>query len=85
MSMSEQQKHTCPECAGRMEEQLITHEYNQGEVMYLVQNVPAWVCVQCGDIFLEAAVIAALENVVQQSQPIKKIETPVYDFSIVKP
>jgi len=64
-----------------MEQQHITHEYVQGEVMYLVQNVPAWVCVQCGEKYLEASVIAALENVVQRAKPVKKIETSVYDFA----
>lgn len=78
--MNTQQSHICPECAGRMEQQNITHEYMHGDIMYLVQNVPAWVCVQCGEKYLEAKVIAALENIVQQATPVKKIETSVYDF-----
>ena len=64
-----------------MEQQTITHEYVRDELMYLVETVPAWVCVQCGDTFLDADVIAALETIVQQATPVKKIETSVYDFS----
>ncbi len=62
----------CAVCGGELEATTITHEVKRGTHIYLFQNVPAKVCTACGEIWID-------EEVLQL--PVRKVETPVYDFT----
>lgn len=75
----------CPECGGTFEQQSITYEErDERGVFYLVENVPAWVCSQCGTIYLDADVDKILDALIDTESPVKRIETPVFDFAQTK-
>lgn len=77
--------HLCPVCGGTMENSTITHEqHDPSGVFYVVHNVPASVCKQCGEVYLEAVVLEKLENIIKHTEPIKKVETPTSVFDFVK-
>lgn len=74
--------HQCPECGGTMRLQTITHEERGADgTLYVFENVPAWVCEQCGEIYLDAAVDAKLDEIVERQAPTRTIEAPVYDYA----
>jgi YgiT-type zinc finger domain-containing protein len=41
----------CLYCSGELEEKLVSRVLEYKERWYLVENVPAQVCTQCGEIF----------------------------------
>jgi len=58
----------CPECGGRFEKRTITYDHPWGEDLYRFKQVPAWVCVQCGAIYLGSEVSEAIDRVIERRQ-----------------
>ncbi|MBI5787719.1 MAG: type II toxin-antitoxin system MqsA family antitoxin [Candidatus Schekmanbacteria bacterium] len=61
----------CPSCRGKMERGVTTlpYELNRDKLI-VVRDVPALVCVQCGEVFIEALILKQVEgllNTVQKS------------------
>jgi YgiT-type zinc finger domain-containing protein len=46
----------CSRCGGTLEHKIITHQQHWGDELYEFENVPALVCCQCGEVWLEAEV-----------------------------
>ncbi len=45
----------------------------------VVENVPAWVCEQCGETYYEPDVVERVQNLIWSgSEPERVIEAPVY-------
>jgi YgiT-type zinc finger domain-containing protein len=44
---------TCWRCAGTLERKTITHQQPWGTELYEFENVPAWVCGRCSEVWLE--------------------------------
>ncbi len=65
------------QCSGQCEERLITHVVKyHGEVIVL-ENVPAEVCSECGEVLLPLSSVEAIETMLKN--PGKPIRTaPVY-------
>jgi YgiT-type zinc finger domain-containing protein len=61
-------KHTCPLCGGTLQagETLFSADLGFGVVM--VRHVPARVCGQCGEDWIDDAVAARLEDTVQTAR-----------------
>ncbi len=59
----------CPSCQGEMEKGKtnLPFEIGQDRVI-VVKDVPAWVCKQCGDFFVEIAVARKVENIVASAE-----------------
>ncbi|MBI1744939.1 type II toxin-antitoxin system MqsA family antitoxin [Candidatus Acetothermia bacterium] len=80
-------KHTrqneyCPLCGGLIEDRTIVHEERDAQGhLYIFENVPARVCDQCGEVWLPAATIDLLDEVIAKAKPKKTVETPVYDLA----
>jgi YgiT-type zinc finger domain-containing protein len=72
----------CPICGGKLVPGTVTHEEhdNQGR-FYIFQNVPALVCEECGEYLLTDEVVEKLDEIAQTATPVKKVETPVYDYA----
>jgi len=49
----------CPFCSGELEERVVTHPQSYQGKVYILENVPAEVCSQCG----EEGKVYILENV----------------------
>ena len=71
----------CPLCGGGLEDRLITHpHYYEGKIIIL-ENVPAEICRQCGEVLLGPAVVERLQKAVWTDKaPKRTAQVPVYDI-----
>ena len=71
----------CPVCGGGLELKNITHpQYYEGKIIIL-ENVPAEVCRQCGEVLLSPDVTMQLQEVVWSGKTAKRTaHIPVYDL-----
>ncbi|MBI4282389.1 MAG: type II toxin-antitoxin system MqsA family antitoxin [Chloroflexi bacterium] len=72
----------CPLCGGKLEHRSIKHpqEY-KGEIVIL-ENVPAEVCLQCGEVLLRPDVLERMQEVVWSgAEPKRTASVPVYDLA----
>lgn len=75
----------CAVCRGKLHETTITHEEQRGAGLYLFQNVPAKVCEACGEVWIDEEVLQQIDRLIKEGVPIRRVETPVYDFSRALP
>lgn len=78
----QESKERCAVCGGEFRPTTITHEERRGAKLYLFENVPAQVCTACGEIWIEEATLQAIDRLIREGEPIRKVETPVYDFAV---
>ena len=71
----------CAACGGKLEATTITHEVKRGTHIYLFQNVPAKICGECRELWIDEEVLQEIDKLIEYGVPVRKIETPVYDFS----
>ena len=72
----------CAECGGTLQRKTITHTQPWGDELYRFENVPAFVCTQCGHVWLEAAVSQAIDDIIRKHPtPKKYAQVPVFDFA----
>ena len=57
---------TCARCGGSLERKTIIHQQPWGDELYEFENVPAQVCSQCGEVWLEAEVGQLIDKIIQQ-------------------
>ncbi|MBI5207979.1 MAG: YgiT-type zinc finger protein [Candidatus Firestonebacteria bacterium] len=52
----------CPSCRGSMEEGISSLPYElNGDKFIVVRNVPALVCKQCGEVFIQSHILKKVE------------------------
>jgi YgiT-type zinc finger domain-containing protein len=71
---------TCFYCKGSLEQRRIEHMHQWGGHRFLIKNVRAEVCSQCGEVFLPAASVKAIDRVVASGKPEGKLSIGVYDL-----
>jgi YgiT-type zinc finger domain-containing protein len=72
---------TCSRCGGTLEHKTITHQQPWGTELYEFENVPALVCRQCGEVWLEAEVGQLMDKIIQQHpEPKKYHQVPVFSL-----
>ena len=72
----------CAHCRGSLERQTVTHQQPWGEELYEFENVPALVCRQCGEVWLEAEVGQLIDKIIQHHpQPKKYRQAPVFSLA----
>ena len=65
-----------------LEECRVTYTLEMNGKFYIVENVPARVCVETGEQFFAPETVERLQGMVWEKQPPKRvIETPVYEFA----
>jgi YgiT-type zinc finger domain-containing protein len=70
----------CALCGGKFEATTITHEERRGTHMYVFENVPAKICGECREIWIDEEVLQQIDQLIETGVPERKVETPVYDF-----
>ena len=72
----------CPLCGGRLLDRRITHpQLYQGKIVIL-ENVPAEVCGQCGEVLIRPEVLDRLQELVwSEEEPKRTTQVPVYDLT----
>ena len=74
----------CPLCGGELEEKTITHAQSYRGKIYILENVPAEVCRQCGEVLLYPKVLKRMQQLVwSETAPSHTREVPVYDLAEV--
>ncbi len=72
----------CPFRKGRVEKRRVEHVHRWGEKLYLLRNVPAEVCTQCGEVFLGPDALEQMDRVVTGAPPPEShVSVPVYSLS----
>lgn len=59
---------TCPLCKGEMKKGKTNLPFARGKNLLVVRDVPALVCSQCGDSFVEYENVEILENIVAAAE-----------------
>lgn len=53
----------------------------RGNLVGIIENVPAWVCNQCGERYYDGPVLEKIEVMLKEkSQPKKNLTVPAYEF-----
>ncbi|MFA4835728.1 MAG: type II toxin-antitoxin system MqsA family antitoxin [Dehalococcoidia bacterium] len=74
----------CPFCGGELEEKIITHPQSFEGKVYILENIPAEVCSQCGEVLLRPVVLERMHQLVWSGRvPRRTIKVPVYDLAEV--
>lgn len=74
----------CEYCEGNVEHRVIRAKFHfKGRTIY-IDNVPAWVCVKCGEKYYDAPVYKRLEKIARQRKHIKKtICFPLAEYDVM--
>lgn len=76
---------TCSVCKASLKEKNIIYTQELEGKVYMVSDVPALVCVQCGEQYLSPDTVDMIQKVIEQGEkgkrrPIKQI--PVFHFPV---
>jgi YgiT-type zinc finger domain-containing protein len=72
----------CAVCGGSLEQKIITHQQPWGDELYEFENVPALVCCQCGEVWLDASLAQLVERIIEQHpQPKRFHQVPVFSLA----
>ncbi len=72
----------CYLCGGTPELRRVTAENWWGEQLVLVENVPAWVCRNCGEQYFDASTCRSLDALRAAPPGTDRfLEVPVYAFA----
>ncbi len=72
----------CSFCGGRLEKKRVTFTCEHEGKFLLVENVPAEVCIQCGEKTYSPEVTDELLRFAKEkSKPAKTLKVPVFDFA----
>jgi YgiT-type zinc finger domain-containing protein len=69
----------CFYCGGSVEESLIFREIRWKGKLFIFENVPVGVCIQCGEKIIKPEVAKTIDHLIQEEkEPTKIIQVPVY-------
>jgi YgiT-type zinc finger domain-containing protein len=72
---------TCCFCKGKVMPKRIQHIHRWGSQVYILEQVPADVCQQCGEVYFAPDVLATMDEIASgKSHPMTTIPVPVYTF-----
>lgn len=74
----------CSVCKGNLKKQNITYTQELGGKVYVVSDVPALVCSQCGETYLSPDTVDRIQEVIEKGEqkklkPIQQV--PVFHFA----
>ena len=77
-------KNICVFCGGDIRKNIVTVVKEQKGKVFIIENVPAGVCTQCGEREYDADVVLKLETIITKRKAIKMEKlVPVADFTEV--
>ena len=66
-----------------MTEAKVTYTLEMDGKFFIIENVPARVCVETGEQFFSPETVERLQQtILGQEKPKKTIETPIYEFAV---
>ena len=64
-------------------EQKVTYSLEMNGKFFLIENVPAQINVETGEQFFSPSTVEHLQQIIlSQKNPVRFIETPVYNFAV---
>jgi YgiT-type zinc finger domain-containing protein len=73
----------CSLCEGELEEQMTTFVYEEHGQVWVVRNVPAFVCRQCGEKEYSPETTRRILALVKTSAPpVEILHVPAYDLAV---
>ena len=74
----------CVFCGGDICKDIVTVVKERKGKVFIIENVPAGVCTQCGEKEYDAYVVSKLETIIKEQKTIKREKlVPVADFTEV--
>ena len=71
----------CYFCKGKVERRAIRHVHQCGEKVFIFKNVPAEVCIQCGETYFGPEALEKMDKVVMgMPEPEEVTQVPVYSL-----
>ena len=71
----------CPFCKAPVTQERVEHVHRWNEDLYILRNVPADVCTQCGEVFFAPDALKKMDELVEtKRQPGERRSVPVYSF-----
>ena len=79
--MQKQHHYTdCSYCGGQVKSQKVNVDFWYKEKLYLIENVPAGVCQQCGEQYFTAKIAKKMEASIKRNNWKRYLEVPVLRF-----
>jgi YgiT-type zinc finger domain-containing protein len=76
----------CYFCKGKVREEHVTIDYRWGDRLFVVEDVPAGLCHQCGEKYLDSEVYRELEHLVRRGEkPMGRVTVDVLTFEDASP
>jgi YgiT-type zinc finger domain-containing protein len=72
----------CYQCGGELLQQRVRKIHTwRGELLGIIENVPAWVCNQCGTRYYDGEVLEKIDQMVNdRSAAPRVLEVPAYEY-----
>lgn len=75
-------KNICSVCEGKLKTEKITYTQEVNGKFFIVENVTAEVCSQCGEEYLSPETVEIIRKLIEsKKKPLKTQEVPVYYLS----
>ncbi len=71
-------KNPCSNCGGRLARGTITYTQTTGDKLYIVTDVEADVCTQCGEQYLAPDTVDQIQDLIEHGQAVETRQVPVY-------
>ena len=72
----------CTFCRGKVESRKVTFVYDYDNDYFLIENVPAEVCVQCGEKTYSPEVTDDLIRISRKTlKPARTVQVPVFEYT----
>jgi len=74
----------CYFCRGKVRRARVTIDYRWGKELFVIEDVPAGLCDQCGEKYMDAAVYRELETLVKKDvHPMARVTVDVLAYERV--
>lgn len=70
----------CSLCGTKIKTETITYTQEIAGKVYLVEDVPAQVCQQCGETYLSPDTVDAIQDTITKGKAKETISVPVYHY-----
>ncbi|MFH0803093.1 MAG: YgiT-type zinc finger protein [bacterium] len=71
---------TCLYCKGDLETKNIALDKRWRGTLFVIEGVPALVCRQCGEVFLDGPVAEQIDEMVKSGQYVRQVVVPVFEY-----
>lgn len=75
----------CAVCGGKLVSRKVRHDQHWGDKIVVFEDVPARVCLSCGETWLSSKVVRTIDKLLtKQNKPRKRMLVPVWSLSNLK-